>query len=67
MEITDMTINKLANSIVRVYTETLATFIKHKIYQLHFTHNFQRISVRFFAPKINDEHVKLWPIDELDH
>lgn len=66
MEITDMTINKLADSIVRAYTETLATFIKHKLYQLSFTRNFQRISVRFFAPKINDEHVKLWPIDRLD-
>lgn len=66
MEITDMTINKLADSIIRAYTETLATFIKHKIYQLHFTRTFQRISVRFFAPKINDEHVKLWPVDKID-
>lgn len=40
MEITDMTINKLADSIIRAYTETLATFIKHKIYQLHFTRTF---------------------------
>lgn len=66
MEITDMTINKLTDSIVRAYTETLATFIKHKIYQLHFTRTFQRISVRFFAPKINDEHVKLWPVDKIN-
>lgn len=65
-EITDMTINKLADSIIRAYTETLATFIKRKIYQLHFTRTFQRISVRFIAPKINDEHVKLWPIDKID-
>lgn len=66
VEITDMTINKVADSIIRAYTETLATFIKHKLYQLHFTRTFQRISVRFFAPKINDEHVKLWPIDKID-
>ena len=66
VEISDMTINKLADSIVRAYTETLATFIKHKIYQLHFTHTFQRVSVRFIAPKINGEHVKLWPIDKID-
>lgn len=52
-------VNKVADAIVRKYTERLAEYIRNQLLTKYVLSKFSIIAVSLLAPALNDEHIKV--------
>lgn len=55
----DYCVYKVANAIVRKYTERLAEYVRNRLIDNYRLVNFSTVAVSFLAPSLNEEHIKV--------